>query len=98
MLWKGFQRPKRIEVDGETLSPTYGKFIAQPITLCSQRQGLLLIVGDLLAILFQCGGGGVQFSVQFCHARLQGLLLAGDDRNIFVERLLCFKTVLKFTL
>jgi len=30
MLWKGFQRPKRIETDRETLSPTYGKFIAQP--------------------------------------------------------------------
>ena len=30
MLWKGFQRPKRIETDPETLSPTYGRFIAQP--------------------------------------------------------------------
>jgi len=30
MLWKNFQRPKRIEVDRDTLSPTYGRFIAQP--------------------------------------------------------------------
>ncbi len=30
MLWKGFQRPKRIEVDQESLTPTHGKFIAQP--------------------------------------------------------------------
>lgn len=30
MLWKGFQRPKRIEVDQESLTPTQGKFIAQP--------------------------------------------------------------------
>lgn len=30
MLWKGFQRPKRIEVDHESLTPTYGRFIAQP--------------------------------------------------------------------
>jgi len=30
MLWKGFQRPKRLEVDHETLTDTYGKFIAQP--------------------------------------------------------------------
>ncbi|MGD2113617.1 MAG: DNA-directed RNA polymerase subunit alpha [Acidobacteriota bacterium] len=30
MLWKGFQRPKRLEVDQESLTPTYGKFIAQP--------------------------------------------------------------------
>jgi DNA-directed RNA polymerase subunit alpha len=30
MLWKGFQRPKRIEVEHSTLTPTYGKFTAQP--------------------------------------------------------------------
>ena len=29
-LWKGFQKPKRLEVDTETLSGTYGKFYAQP--------------------------------------------------------------------
>lgn len=31
MNWKGFQRPKRLEVDGETLSPTFGRFYAQPL-------------------------------------------------------------------
>jgi DNA-directed RNA polymerase subunit alpha len=30
MLWKGFQRPKRLEVDKDTLTATYGKFTAQP--------------------------------------------------------------------
>jgi DNA-directed RNA polymerase subunit alpha len=30
MLWKGFQRPKRLEVEHDTLTETYGKFIAQP--------------------------------------------------------------------
>jgi len=30
MLWKGFQRPKRLECDRESLTPTYGKFWAQP--------------------------------------------------------------------
>ncbi len=30
MLWKGLQRPKKLEVDRETLSPTYGRFWAQP--------------------------------------------------------------------
>jgi DNA-directed RNA polymerase subunit alpha len=30
MLWKGFQRPKRLEVDHDSLTETYGKFIAQP--------------------------------------------------------------------
>ncbi|MGH9368011.1 MAG: DNA-directed RNA polymerase subunit alpha [Thermoanaerobaculia bacterium] len=29
-LWKGFQKPKRLEVETETLSNTYGKFYAQP--------------------------------------------------------------------
>lgn len=30
MQWKGFQRPKRLEVDRSTVSPEYGKFVAQP--------------------------------------------------------------------
>jgi len=30
MLWKGFQRPKRLECDLESLTPTYGRFYAQP--------------------------------------------------------------------
>jgi DNA-directed RNA polymerase subunit alpha len=29
-LWKGFQKPKRLEIDNETLTSTYGKFYAQP--------------------------------------------------------------------
>ncbi len=30
MLWKGFQRPKRLEVERETLTDRYGRFYAQP--------------------------------------------------------------------
>jgi len=30
MLWKGFQRPKRLEVDQDSLTPTFGRFHAQP--------------------------------------------------------------------
>ena len=30
MLWTGFQRPKRLEFDLETLTDRYGKFFAQP--------------------------------------------------------------------
>jgi DNA-directed RNA polymerase subunit alpha len=30
MLWRGFQRPKRLAVDTETLTDSYGKFSAQP--------------------------------------------------------------------
>jgi len=31
MLWKGFQRPKRLDFDPKTLTPEYGKFIIQPL-------------------------------------------------------------------
>jgi len=30
MLWKGFQKPKRLEVDQESLTATFGRFYAQP--------------------------------------------------------------------
>jgi DNA-directed RNA polymerase subunit alpha len=30
MLWRGFQKPKRLAVDAETLTDKYGKFSAQP--------------------------------------------------------------------
>src|SRR6187549_695192 len=30
MLWKGFQRPKRLELERETLTDRYGRFHAQP--------------------------------------------------------------------
>ena len=30
MLWRGFQKPKRLAVDTETLTENYGKFSAQP--------------------------------------------------------------------
>ena len=43
MLWKGFQRPKRIEVERDTLTETYGKFIAQPF-----ERGFATTVGNAL--------------------------------------------------
>src|SRR6188472_2888108 len=30
MLWKGFQRPKRLEIERETLTDRFGRFYAQP--------------------------------------------------------------------
>ncbi len=30
MLWKGFQKPKRLECNQETLTARYGEFHAQP--------------------------------------------------------------------
>lgn len=43
MHWKGFQRPKRLEVDGETLGPTYGRFVAQPF-----ERGFATTIGNAL--------------------------------------------------
>lgn len=43
MLWKGFQRPKRLEVERETLTPTYGKFTAQPF-----ERGFATTVGNAM--------------------------------------------------
>src|SRR5437762_11113794 len=42
-LWKGFQKPKRLEVDTETLTATYGKFYAQPF-----ERGFGTTVGNAL--------------------------------------------------
>ncbi len=30
MLWTGFQKPKRLEINSDSFSPTYGEFFAQP--------------------------------------------------------------------
>ena len=43
MLWKGFQRPKRLESNQETLTPTYGQFFAQPF-----ERGFGTTVGNAL--------------------------------------------------
>jgi DNA-directed RNA polymerase subunit alpha len=43
MLWKGFQRPKRVEVDTETLTATYGRFTAQPF-----ERGFATTIGNAL--------------------------------------------------
>jgi ribosomal protein S4 len=38
MLWKGFQKPKRLECDPADLTPTYGRFTAQPFERASERR------------------------------------------------------------
>jgi DNA-directed RNA polymerase subunit alpha len=43
MLWKGFQRPKRVDIDTETLTGTYGKFSAQPF-----ERGFATTIGNAL--------------------------------------------------
>jgi DNA-directed RNA polymerase subunit alpha len=43
MLWKGFQRPKRLEIDTESLTQTYGRFIAQPF-----ERGFATTIGNAM--------------------------------------------------
>ena len=43
MLWKGFQKPKRLEVNSDTLTKTYGEFYAQPY-----ERGFATTIGNTL--------------------------------------------------
>jgi len=43
MLWKGFQKPKRLEVDRDSLTERYGRFYAQPF-----ERGFATTVGNAL--------------------------------------------------
>lgn len=43
MVWKGFQRPKRLEVDQASLTGTFGKFSAQPF-----ERGFGITIGNSL--------------------------------------------------
>ena len=42
-MWKGFQRPQRVELDADTLTPSYGRFIAQPF-----ERGFATTVGNAM--------------------------------------------------
>jgi DNA-directed RNA polymerase subunit alpha len=56
MHWKGFQRPKRVELEAETSSPTYGKFTAQPF-----ERGFATTLGNALrrALLSSIEGSAI---------------------------------------
>ncbi len=43
MLWKGFQKPKRLEVDRDSMTAQYGRFYAQPF-----ERGFATTVGNAL--------------------------------------------------
>ncbi len=56
MLWKGFQRPKRVDIDKETATPTFGRFSAQPF-----ERGFATTIGNALrrALLSSVEGAAV---------------------------------------
>ncbi|MBI4461646.1 MAG: DNA-directed RNA polymerase subunit alpha [Acidobacteria bacterium] len=55
-MWKGFQKPKRLAVELETLTPSYGKFYAQPF-----ERGFATTVGNALrrVLLSSIEGAGI---------------------------------------
>ena len=60
MLWKGFQKPKRLEVEKETLTPTFGRFSAQPF-----ERGFGTTIGNALRrILLSSIEGSVQLGAK----------------------------------
>ncbi len=56
MLWKGFQRPKRADIDTATATPTFGRFSAQPF-----ERGFATTIGNALrrALLSSIEGAAV---------------------------------------
>ena len=56
MLWKGFQRPKRLEFERETLTDRFGRFSAQPF-----ERGFGTTVGNSLrrALLSSIEGSAI---------------------------------------
>jgi DNA-directed RNA polymerase subunit alpha len=56
MLWKGFQRPKRVDIDKETATSKFGRFSAQPF-----ERGFATTIGNALrrALLSSIEGAAV---------------------------------------
>ncbi len=65
MLWKGFQRPKRLEVDHDSLTEHYGRFYAQPF-----ERGFATTVGNALRRVLLSGIEGAAVTA----VRVEGVL------------------------
>jgi DNA-directed RNA polymerase subunit alpha len=65
MLWKGFQKPKRLEVDRDSLTDTYGRFYAQPF-----ERGFATTVGNALRRVLLSGIEGAAITA----VRVEGVL------------------------
>jgi DNA-directed RNA polymerase subunit alpha len=65
MLWKGFQKPKRLEVDRDDLTDHYGRFYAQPF-----ERGFATTVGNALRRVLLSGIEGAAITA----VRVEGVL------------------------
>ena len=71
MLWKGFQKPKRLATDTETLTDKYGHFWAQPF-----ERGFGTTIGNALRrVLLSSIEGAAVTAV-----KIEGVLHAGARR------------------
>ena len=64
-LWKGFQKPKRLEIDSETLTSVYGKFYAQPF-----ERGFGTTIGNALRRVLLSSIEGAAFTA----VKIEGVL------------------------
>src|SRR5262245_65115664 len=67
MLWKGFQKPKRLEADRDTATDHYGRFSAQPF-----ERGFATTVGNALRRVLLSSIEGAAFTA----VRVDGVLHA----------------------
>jgi DNA-directed RNA polymerase subunit alpha len=64
-MWQTIIRPKRLEVDEETLSPTYGKFVAEPF-----ERGFGITIGNALRRVLISSSQGAAITA----VRIDGIL------------------------
>ena len=76
MLWKDFQRPKRLEIDTTTLEPRYGRFIAGGAALA----GLAGYVNLVLLGFFHVPVSHMTGAV----SRLGADVASGDDGDLLL--------------
>src|SRR5256885_2151451 len=65
MLWSDFQKPKKLDYDSETLTPNYGRFIAQPF-----ERGFGTTIGNALRRVLLSSIEGAAISA----VRVEGVL------------------------
>ena len=65
MLWKGFQKPKRLEVDQDSLTSTFGRFYAQPF-----ERGFGTTIGNALRRILLSSVEGAAITA----AKIEGVL------------------------
>ena len=75
MLWTGFQKPKRLEVDSKTLTDKYGKFWAQPF-----ERGYGITIGNALRRILLSSTEGAAITA----VKIEGVLYAEATAKVFV--------------